>query len=184
MMKLYQNNVRLAKKISVGTFISGIIFLLGFYLTYDYTLVLGGLFLGLGIFLIVITILTSDLITAKRQHFNPQEKITTILWNVSSLVILTVFTLIGLQLANSSKIIIKNNSSETIKNIYISGCQEIEVTDIDANSSKVVHLFYQNNIDANCAVKLRFTTNNLVEEELLMFEMIPFKGEKIVYEIN
>ena len=184
MMKLYKNNVRLAKKISIGTFISGIIFLLGFYLTYDYTLVLGGMFLGLGIFLIVVTILTSDLITAKRQHFNPQEKTTTILWNVSSLVILIIFTVIGLQLANSSKIIIKNNSSETIKNIYISGCQEINIDDINANSSKTVHLFYQNNTEDNCAVKLRFTTNNLVEEELLVFEMLPFKGEKIVYEIN
>lgn len=184
MMKLYQNNIRLAKKILVGTLISGIIFLLAFYLTYDYTLVLGGMFLGLGIFLIVVTILVSDLIAAKRQHFKPQEKANTILWNVSSLVILIIFTLIGLQLANSTKVIIKNNSSETIKNIYISGCQEIEVADIDANSSKVVHLFYQNNIDVNCAVKLRFTTNNLVEEDLLIFEMIPFKGEKIVYEIN
>ena len=184
MMKLYQNNVRLAKKISIGTFISGIIFLLAFYLTYDYTLVLGGMFLGLGVFLIVITILTSDLIAAKRQHFNAQEKTTTILWNLCSLVILIVFTIIGLQLANSTKIIIKNNSTDTIKNIYISGCQEKNIDDIKANSSQVVHLFYQNNVEDNCAVKLRFTTNNLVEEELLMFEMIPFKGEKIIYEIN
>ncbi len=184
MMKLYQNNVRLAKKISIGTLVSGIIFLLGFYLTYDYTLALGGIFFGLGILLIVITILTSDLITAKRQHFNAKEKSTTILWNVLTIVFLIIFTIIGVQLANSSKITIKNQTDFVVKNVFITGCQEINIKDIEANSSKIVHLFYQKNKTDNCEVKLRYTTNDLIKEDLLIFETSPFKGEKITYEIN
>lgn len=184
MMKLYSNNVRLAKKIALGTLLSGIIFLLGFYFSYDFSLAIGGIFLGLGVFLIVVTLLISDLIAAKRQHFNAKETTTTILWNSASLVILIIFTIIGLGLANSSKIIIKNNSKEPIKNILISGCQTVEVNEIAANSSETIHLFYCQNFQPECQVNINYTTQNSIENDILLIETTPFSAEKIIYEIN
>lgn len=184
MMKLYKNNVRLAKKIARGTICSGIIFLLGLYFTHDFTLTIGGIFFGLGVFLIVITLLASDLITAKRQNFSSREKTVTIFWNVLTLGVLILFTLIGLKLANSSRIVIKNNTSQEIKNVFISGCQNFEVGTIPANSSETIIIDYGKNETKDCEIGIRYTTPVSIEDDLIDLKIKLFQGERVVYEIN
>jgi len=183
-MKLYSNNIRLAKKIAYGTLISGLIFLLGFYFTYDYSLAIGGAFLGLGVFLIVITILISDLITAKNQHFNSKEKTITILWNVSTLLCIVIFSVIGFILTNTSIIEIKNNSKETIKNVLITGCKDFDINTIDAESSKTIYLFHPNEEEDECTLNINYTTENSIENGILFLDNKTFKGERISYDIN
>lgn len=183
-MKLYNNNIRLAKKIAIGTLISGLIFLIGYYFTYDQSLMIGGVFFGLGILLIVLTILASDLINARHEKFNSKEKLNTILWNVFTIVILIIFTLFGFKLANSSLIIVKNKSSQVIKNVFIFGCQNFEIGSIKANSTKLVRVDYSKNEKENCEIGIRYTMTEAMEDEILIADIKPYKGEKIIYRIN
>lgn len=184
MMKLYNNNVRLAKKIARGTICSGILFLLGLYFTHDFTLTIGGIFFGLGIFLIVITLLASDLITAKRQNFSSKEKTITIFWNGLTLIVLILYTLIGLKLANSSRIVIKNNTTNEVKNVFVSGCQNFEVGTIPANSSESIVIDYSKNESKDCEIGIRYTTPVSIEDDLIDLKVKFLQGERIVYEIN
>ena len=181
---MYNNNVRLAKKIAIGTIISGLIFLAAFYFTYEMSYVYGGIFFGLGVAAIVVTIMISGMIASSRQNHKPAEKSKTILWNVVSLVSILVYTLIGLMIVNSSRIIVKNNLDSPVENIYITGCQDFEVGKIQANSSKTIFINYFKNISDNCIVEIRYTTENSIKEDILVVSAKPFKGEKIIYEIN
>ncbi|MBQ0147609.1 MAG: hypothetical protein KBS93_04030 [Flavobacteriaceae bacterium] len=183
-MKLYNNNIRLAKKIAIGTLISGLIFLLGYYFTYDQSLMIGGIFFGIGIFLIVLTILVSDLITANREKFSPKETSNTILWNIFTMVILVIFTIFGCKLANSSLIIVKNKSEETIKNVFITGCQNFEVGIIESKTTKMIRVDYAKNENNNCEIGIRYTTTDAMKDEILLADIKPYHGEKIVYTIE
>ncbi len=184
MMYMYPNNVRLARKIAIGTIISGLIFLGAYYFTYDISYVYGGVFFGLGVAAIVVTILVSGLIASTRQNHNPKEKGNTILWNLLSLASIILFTIIGLTLTNTSKIVVKNNLNDDIKNLFITGCQNYEIGEISANSCKTIHVNYLKNEQDHCEIGIRYTTSSSIEDEILIVEAKPFKGEKIVYEIN
>lgn len=184
MMHMYSNNVRIAKKIAIGTIISGLIFLAAFYFTYNTSYAYGGAFFGLGIAAIAITILTSALIAASRQNHDSKQKSTTIIWNAITLIVLAIFTLIGYNLLNSAKIVVKNNLDSEIKNIFITGCQNFEVQTIAANSSKSILVNYANNNVENCEIGIRYTTQNSMEDEILIASVKPLQGEKVIYEIN
>lgn len=184
MMHMYNNNVRLSKKIAIGTIISGLLFLAAFYYTYKISYAYGGLFFGLGIAAIVITILTSALIAAKRQNHDSKQRSKTILWNTFTLVILAIFTLIGFNLMNSTKIIVKNNLENEVKNLFITGCQNFEVGNLAAKSTKTIHVNYLQNSSDNCEIGLRYTTTSSINDEILIVKTKAFRGEKIVYEIN
>lgn len=184
MMYMYNNNVRIAKKIAIGTIISGLIFLATYYFTYDISYALGGLFFGLGVAAIVITILISGAIAAKRQNHTSKEKSSTLLWNLISLISIAIFTAIGFCLINSSKIVIKNNSDSVVKNIFITGCQNFEIENIEANSSKTIFVHYNKNTSKDCAIGIRYTTSDAMEDEILISTIKPFEGEKVLYEIN
>ena len=184
MMHMYSNNVRLSKKIAIGTIISGLIFLAAFYYTYNISYAYGGLFFGLGIAAIVITILTSALIAAKRQNHDGKQRSETILWNTFTLIVLAAFTFVGFNLMNSTKIIVKNNLDSEVKNIFITGCQNFEVETIAGNSTKSVLVNYAKNMSDKCGIGIRYTTSNSMEDEILVTSIKPLHGEKVVYEIN
>ena len=184
MMYMYNNNVRLARKIAIGTIISGLIFLAAFYFTYEMSYVYGGIFFGLGVAAIVITILISGMIASRRQNHKTAEKSKTILWNFVSLAAIIIFSVVGFYLINSSKIIVKNNMNTLVDNIYITGCQDFEVGKIEPKNSKSILVNYSKNNSKNCMIGIRYTTENSIEEEILIVSAKPFKGEKIVYEIN
>lgn len=184
MMHMYSNNVRLSKKIAIGTIVSGLIFLAAFYYTYNISYAFGGVFFGLGIAAIVITILTSALIAASGQNHDGKQKSTTIIWNAITLFVLAIFTLIGYNLMNSAKIVVKNNLDTEVKNIFITGCQNFEIETINANSTKSILVSYAKNINDKCEIGIRYTTPNSMEDEILITSVKPFSGEKIIYEIN
>ena len=178
---MYNNNVRIAKKIAIRTIISGIIFLAALFFTYNMTYAIGGLFFGLGVALIVVTIMISGLIAANRQNHNPKEKSNPLVWHFVSLFAITLFTVIGIAMINSSKIIIDNNSDETIENIFLTGCQNTEVGTIEAKSSKTIWLNYWNNSTNDCGIGIRYTTSTDIVDELLIDEVKSFQGEKIIH---
>ena len=184
MMHMYTNNIRISKKIAIGTIISGLIFLAAYYFTNNFSYAYGGIFFGLGVAAIVITILISAMIAAKRQNFNGKEKSVTMFWNIVTLASIIIYTFIGLNLVNSSRIIVKNNLDTEVKNVYITGCQNFEVGSIDSNSTKTIFVNYFKNLDENCSIGLRFTTVDTLEDEILIASVKKFQGEKIVYEIN
>lgn len=181
---MYNNNVRLARKIAIGTIISGIIFLAAFYFTYDRSYVYGGVFFGLGVAAIVITIMISGLIASSRQNHKPVEKTKTLFWNIVSIASIIIYTIIGLYLMNSAKIIVKNNLVNEVDNVYITGCQEIEIGEIKSNSSTSILVNYAKNNSKDCTIGIKYTTPNSLEEELLIINAKPFQGEKLVYEIK
>lgn len=183
-MYMYKNNVRIARKIAIGTIISGLIFLGAYYLTTDISYAYGGMFFGLGVATIVLTILVSGLIASKRQNHKPNEKGIHLFWNFLSLFAIAIFTVVGVQLMNGSRIKIENNTAEVVKNIFITGCQNFKVEDIQPNDSKTIFVNYFNNENQDCAIGIRFTTATQFGEEILITEAKPFKGEKINYEIN
>jgi len=183
-MYMYNNNVRIAKKIAIGTIISGLIFLATYYFTYDISFAYGGLFFGVGVAAIVITILISGAIAAKRQNHSSKEKSSTLIWNLISLICIAIFTAIGLCLVNSAKIVIKNNSDNVAKNIFITGCQNFEVEDIEAQSSKTVFVHFNKNTSEDCSIGIRYTTTDSMNEEVLITSVKPFEGEQTTYEIN
>lgn len=176
---MYNNNVRIAKKIAIGTIISGIIFLTTLYLTYNFTYAIGGLFFGLGVALIVITIMISGLIAANRQNHNPKEKTSPLIWHILSLVAIAVFTVLGLFLVNSVQIVINNQSDQTIQNIFITGCQNNEIESIPAKSKKTIWVNYCKNKSEECGIGIRYTTATDIVDKVLIDEIKLFQGEKI-----
>ena len=184
MMNMYSNNARLARKIAVGTIISGIIFLAAFYFTYEMSYVYGGVFFGLGVAAIVVTIMISGLIASSRQNHKPSEKTKTQFWNILTLVVIIAFTIIGFCLLNSAKIIVKNNLDTAVDHVYITGCQDIEVGKIDSKSSTSILVNYSKNESKDCTIGIKYTTANSLEDELLIVNAKPFHGEKLIYEIN
>ena len=179
MMHMYNNNVRIAKKIAIGTIISGLLFLAALFFTYNMTYAVGGLFFGLGVALIVITIMISGLIAAQRQNHNPKEKSSPLIWHIISLVAITIYTVLGLAIVNSAKIVIDNQSDQTVKNIFITGCQNTEIGIVEANSTKTIWVNYWNNQATECSIGIRYTTPTDIVDEVLIDEVQSFQGEKI-----
>ena len=181
---MYENNVRIARKIAIGTIISGLIFLGAYYITSDISYAYGGMFFGLGVATIVITILVSGLIASKRQNHKPNEKGINLFWNFISLAVIAVFTVIGIQMINGSRIKIENKTEEVVRNIFVTGCQNFKVDDIPAHDSKTIFVNYFKNEKEDCPIGLRYTTDSQFGEEILITEVKPFRGEQVTYEIN
>lgn len=181
---MYENNVRIAKKIAVGTILSGLIFLGAYYFTYDLSYAYGGMFFGLGVATIVITILISGMIASKRQNHKPKEKTENLVWNLVSIFSIIIFTVVGILLMNGTKLTIANNTNEEVKNIFITGCQNFKIDDISAHDSKTIFLNYFKNESKDCSIGLRYTTSSDFGDEILIVEAKPFRGEKLTYEIN